>query len=119
MLDFVTRPLFAAVSAGLLLLLSPFAAPQCRAGAAGDVGEHRLARLKGSSGAVVAFSADGTRILTAGGAEARVWDAQTFKPVTEPLKHDQELKSAVISADGRRVVTAAGTEAVVWDSERA
>src|SRR6476469_7100662 len=67
-----------------------------------------IARVEGSGGLIAAYSEDGTAILTAGGAEARVWDARTFKPLTEPLKHETPLRSAAISADGRKVVTAGG-----------
>ena len=37
---------------------------------------------------------------------ARVWDAQTGQPLTEPLKHADQVGSAQFSPDGKRVVTA-------------
>ena len=79
-------------------------------------GARPLGRLEGASGTVVTFSEDGTRILTAGGNEARVWDGRTFQPLTEPLRHEQPVKAAAFRPDGREVVTAAGTEAVLWDA---
>jgi WD40 repeat protein len=54
------------------------------------------------------WSTDGT---------ARVWDARTGKPLTEPLTHQGEVVAAAFSPDGARVVTAStdGT-ARVWDA---
>ena len=67
-------------------------------------------------GTTVAFSADGSKILTAGGAEARVWDAGTLEPVSATLRHNGDVRSAAFSPDGDRVATAAGDSACVWDS---
>jgi WD40 repeat protein len=77
-----------------------------------------LARLPGPSGTVVAFSPDGKRILTVGGDEARVWDAETFKPVTSALRHGkgQELVAAAFSGKGDKVFTAGGDQAQLWDA---
>src|SRR6185437_9657387 len=74
-----------------------------------------LADFAGASGTLVAFSHDDSRLLTAGAALARVWDVQTGRALTEPLKHEWPIRAGAISADGKRVVTAAGTEARVWD----
>jgi WD40 repeat protein/predicted Ser/Thr protein kinase len=81
------------------------------------------------------FSPDGLRVVTACGFDwadyaaatngyARVWDARTGKPLTEPLWHEYAVVSAEFSPDGRRVVTASGTNepeergyAQIWDSE--
>jgi WD40 repeat protein len=57
------------------------------------------------------FSPDGRRVLTAGGTigaagEARVWDADTGRPVVPPMKHEREVRHAAFSPDGRYVVTA-------------
>jgi len=66
----------------------------------------------------VAFSPDGTRIVTASWDKtARVWDALTGKPVTSPLEHQAAVSSAVFSPDGTRVVTASDDKtARVWDA---
>ena len=54
---------------------------------------------------------------------ARIWDAATAKPLTEPMKHDAEVRSAQSSPDGKLIVTASGLlddvtgEARVWDTE--
>ena len=66
-----------------------------------------------------AFSADGRRVVTASDDEtARVWDAETGKPVGLALQHKGRVHSTVFSADGRRVVTASDdATAQVWDAE--
>src|SRR5262249_52585077 len=64
------------------------------------------------------FSPDGKRIVTASRDNtARVWDAQTGQPLTEPLKHRHFVTSAQFSPDGSLIATASwdGT-ARVWDA---
>ncbi|HSH17600.1 MAG TPA: tetratricopeptide repeat protein, partial [Verrucomicrobiae bacterium] len=69
--------------------------------------------------ATVRFSPDGTRIVTASADNtARIWDSATGRPLTEPIRHDDEVTSAVFSPDGRRVVTASvDRTARIWDAE--
>jgi WD40 repeat protein len=56
------------------------------------------------------FSPDGTRVVTASlDKTARVWDAQTGKPISEPMIHQNDVNSAQFSPDGTRVATAS------WD----
>ena len=66
----------------------------------------------------VAYSRDGSRFVTASRDNtARVWDADTGKPVGEPMKHASLVNSASFSPDGRRVVTASQDDtARVWDA---
>src|SRR5262249_28503375 len=63
------------------------------------------------------FSPDGKRIVTASlDGSARVWDANSGLPLTQPLKHGGPVRDAEFSPDGQRVITASddGT-AVIWD----
>src|SRR5688500_8357349 len=68
-------------------------------------GARLIAKLPGRAGTDVAFSRDGKRLLAAGGDEARVWNAETYEPVTDPLKHKDgaTLRLAALSPDGDRV----------------
>jgi WD40 repeat protein len=65
------------------------------------------------------FSADGRRIVTASRDKtARVWNAETGKPLGEPLRHKGTVAAASFSTDGRRIVTASSDNtAQVWDAE--
>ena len=49
---------------------------------------------------------------------ARIWDALTGQPLTEPLKHNRHVHSAQFSPDGKKVVTVSeDNTARVWDAE--
>jgi len=65
------------------------------------------------------FSRDGKRVVTASyDNTARVWDAQTGQPLSEPFKHAGPVNCAQFSPDGKRVVTAsADATARVWDAQ--
>jgi WD40 repeat protein/serine/threonine protein kinase len=74
------------------------------------------------------FSPDGLRIVTASGGPfaedasedhaARVWDAQTGQPLTEPMRHRRTVDFAQFSPDGRRILTGSrdGT-ARIWNAQ--
>jgi WD40 repeat protein len=64
------------------------------------------------------FSPDGRRVLTVSDDHsARVWDAQTGQPVTDPLLHLDHVKWAEFSPDGTSVVTAStDSTACIWDA---
>ncbi|MEW5803389.1 MAG: WD40 repeat domain-containing protein [bacterium] len=64
------------------------------------------------------FSPDGRWVVTASWDNtARVWDASTGKPVSEPMPHEGGIYSARFSSDGRWVVTASSDKtARVWDA---
>ena len=68
-----------------------------------------------------AFSPDGKRIVTASEDKtARLWDAETGKPIGEPLKGHEAYAcaSAAFSPDGKRIVTASEDKtARLWDAE--
>ena len=72
----------------------------------------------------VAFSPDGTRIVTASDDNtARVWDALTGKELATLIGHESKVTSAAFSPDGTRIVTATGDflsnsdkTARVWDA---
>jgi serine/threonine protein kinase/WD40 repeat protein len=68
-------------------------------------------------GAGLAFSPDGNRLLTWGGS-ARVWDASSGMPVSEPMAQlSLGMRWAAFSADSGRVVTAgSNSTAQVWDA---
>jgi WD40 repeat protein len=73
-------------------------------------------------GLAATFSPDSRRVLTIPTGkgfryEARVWDAETGKPLTPPLAHQDYVERAAFSPDGRRVVTASlDKTARVWDA---
>jgi hypothetical protein len=64
------------------------------------------------------FSPNGRRVVTASDdATARVWDAESGKPVGEPMRHQGAVTAASFSPDGWRIVTASNDEtARVWDA---
>ena len=69
----------------------------------------KLAELRGHTDAIwsVAFSRDGTKIVTASSDRtARVWDVATRKSIAELRGHNDVIRSAVFSPDGKQVVTA-------------
>ena len=64
------------------------------------------------------FSPDGVRVLVVSNCTVRVWDAQSGKPLAQPLRHKADVISAEFSPDGLRVVTAsADMTARVWDAQ--
>ena len=48
------------------------------------------------------FSPDGTRVVTASADKtARLWDAQTGKPLGKPLAHEDEVSTHSLALMGR------------------
>ena len=71
----------------------------------------------------VAFSPDGTRIVTGDcDGTTKVWDARTGKPLVELKGHAGTVNSVAFSPDGTRVVAGGGAineaEVKVWDADR-
>jgi len=66
----------------------------------------------------VAFSPDGTRIVTGSRDQtAKVWDAATGSPLLELQGHSFEVTSVAVSPDGTRIVTGSWDDtAKVWDA---
>jgi serine/threonine protein kinase/WD40 repeat protein len=70
---------------------------------------------------VVAFSADGTVVLTGSeateeaGGEARLWDAATGRPLTAPLPHRGSVTQVAISPDGKTLLTASSPQPGQWE----
>jgi WD40 repeat protein len=66
-----------------------------------------------------AFSPDGKRIVTASDDNtAQRWDADSGKPIGEPLHHTGAVSSAAFSPDGKRIVTASNDNtARLWDAD--
>ena len=70
-------------------------------------------------GAIVRFSPEGLGIgkNNLNDRTARVWDARTGLPLTEPLRHEDSVISARFSPDGLRVLTASlDKSARIWDA---
>jgi len=76
-------------------------------------GSHADTGYRGS----VAYSPDGTRIVTTmGDRTARVWDAQTGKMLETLAGHTDTIATAAYSPDGKRIVTGGDETARIWDA---
>jgi len=64
------------------------------------------------------FCPDGARILTAfNDHTARIWDAATGRPLADPLRHSDWVRSAVFSPDGTQILTTSDDNtARLWDT---
>jgi eukaryotic-like serine/threonine-protein kinase len=65
----------------------------------------------------VAFSPDGSRVVSAGNRDARIWDVHSGAMLTSPLTHANEVRFAAFSPDGQHVLTASlDRTARLWDA---
>jgi WD40 repeat protein len=65
----------------------------------------------------VSFSADGSRILSAGGREVIVWDTPARTQEVELVGHAGWIAAAVFSPDGTRIATGSQDRTIrVWDA---
>ena len=65
------------------------------------------------------FSPDGKHIVTSSADRtARVWNADTGRPLIDPLRHISDIISAEFSPDGKRALSASSGEHLVrvWDA---
>ncbi len=65
------------------------------------------------------FSPDGKHIVTSSADRtARVWNADTDRPLIDPLRHISDIISAEFSPDGKRALSASSGEHLVrvWDA---
>ena len=63
------------------------------------------------------FSPDGRMILTASADKsARLWDAETGKPIGEPMPHENPVCAMSFSRDGRRILAGTATASHLWDA---
>ncbi len=67
---------------------------------------------------VVAFSPDGRKLVTAGSAEARIWDITKAKSLDDSAPLTGKIIAVAFSPDGHQFATLSGREGVarVWDA---
>src|SRR5204863_8639593 len=66
----------------------------------------------------ITFSPDGSRLATAAGSSAQVWDTASGRAVTTALRHGGWVRAVQFSLDGRIRLSASDDErARLWDPE--
>jgi WD40 repeat protein len=109
----MTRRLLNLLNAAFLLLLAWLVVPLFGADAP-TTAQSPLAKLRGPSGTAVEFSRDGKLLFTAGEDEVQVWDAETFQPLGQPIRHPG--LAGARRADRVDVLLTVGDDARLWDA---
>jgi WD40 repeat protein len=121
------RPLGSAIATGGAVdevIFSPNGDRVLTAGTNSEVGIWRVsngelaAALPRQVGAIrhIRFRPDSDRVVTAGDSSARVYDANTGRPVTPPLRHGAPFASVAFGRDGRQVITVGrGGTTCIWE----
>ena len=65
-----------------------------------------LGRMFHGEIATLAFSPDGTKVITADGGTTQLWHAATGEPLGKPMKHGGRVGAATFSSDSTKVATA-------------
>jgi WD40 repeat protein len=67
----------------------------------------------------VAFSPDGTRIVSASyDCTLRLWDAKSGQPIGAPLQgHENPVSSVAFSPDGTRIVSGSDDKTLLWEAD--
>jgi len=76
----------------------------------------RLTNLKHADSVdAAAFSLDGTRVATASGHLAQIWDSQTGQPITSPFEYQGSILSLAFSAQDTNLIVASSDQGMrVW-----
>ena len=104
-----------AVLAFPFIFLAPIlshSSPACAAPL--ESGLQNIVRLKGAGGTFAAFSSD-HRILTAGNDKAQLWDAKTFRAISEPFGNGSKIIMAAVDPKWHFFATANEMDVFLWD----
>ena len=75
-----------------------------------------IVRLEGSGGVFASFSPDDSMILSADRSELRIWNAKNFKPLTDPIHFEEELRITQFANEGKSVFAVTDKEVSIWNS---